>query len=271
MPDRARCSIWLLVLTTLAASTVNPTADFKDGTLGKRGSRLRHWPHTGPAPAAAACCYICGRQVHPHQAPEELRFVAIWATSCRHLSIIIRQRCFACRYTPELSRQCTHLVTTLQHATAKRPSAKLALAVHNAHKWQTYVVDIAWAEHCAAKGMQLPATEFLVPAISAAAAAEVTAHVMAAARTAADGKCQSAVLPHGNAAVCSTELRLPLRSLHEQAALRRSMQPPSPRPPSAKVTCARTPSATKICIHCVNALAALTHNNVAACAATTLA
>ena len=141
--------------------------------------------------------------------------------------------------------------------------------MHNALKWRTHVVDVAWAEHCAAKGTHLPETEFLVPAISAAAAAEVTAHIMAAARTAADRKCQSAVLPHGNAAVCSTELRLPLRSLHEQAALQRSMQPPSPRPPSAKVTRARTPSAINICIHCINAVVALTHDDVAACAATT--
>jgi BRCA1 C Terminus (BRCT) domain len=147
---------------------------------------------------------------------------------------------FVDRYTPELSRQCTHLVTTLQHATAKRPSTKLALAVHNAPKWRTHVVDVTWALNCSAKGTHLPETEFLVPAISAAAAAEVTAHVMAAARTAADGKCQSTVVAQGSVSTCSTDMRLPLRSLHEQAALRRSMQPPSPRPPAAKVLCVCT-------------------------------
>jgi hypothetical protein len=139
------------------------------------------------------------------------------------------------RYTPELSRQCTHLVTTQQDAAAQTPSTKLAMAAHNALKWQTHIVDVAWAFSCAAAGTRLSEADFSVPAISAAAAAEVTARVMAAARAAADGKCEGPAVASSSASIGGAKLRLPLRTLQEQTAKRRSMPPPSARPPSAKV------------------------------------
>lgn len=115
------------------------------------------------------------------------------------------------RYTANLNRGCTHLVTPdnsptgstssplhpgqkddettprqrrLQHQHAD-PSVKLALAVHNRAKWQTHIVGLDWVSECARRRMRLIEAHFAPPMCSKAAADAVTAEEMSRARRAA--------------------------------------------------------------------------------------
>ncbi|KAK9908407.1 hypothetical protein WJX75_007456 [Coccomyxa subellipsoidea] len=62
------------------------------------------------------------------------------------------------RYTPSLSRRCTHLVVS--HAADTATSKKLALALHNKAKWGTHIVFPDWITACAESRTRLPEQDF---------------------------------------------------------------------------------------------------------------
>ena len=65
---------------------------------------------------------------------------------------------FMHRYTPSLSRRCTHLVVSHDADTAT--SKKLALALHNKAKWGTHIVFPDWITACAESRTRLPEQDF---------------------------------------------------------------------------------------------------------------
>ncbi|CAL8469093.1 g8634 [Coccomyxa elongata] len=67
------------------------------------------------------------------------------------------------RYTPSLSRRCTHLVVS--HDADAASSRKLALALHNEAKWRTHIVTQAWITACSEGGMHLPEQDFAAPVL----------------------------------------------------------------------------------------------------------
>lgn len=125
------------------------------------------------------------------------------------------------RYTTELSRACTHLVTLeeptpLGHTPLRQrqndtngpsprsfakphqhadPSIKMALAVHNCAKWRTRIVGADWVAECARRRVRLIEAHFTPPLCSKEAADAVTAAEMARARAAASAP--SGAEPHG--------------------------------------------------------------------------
>ncbi|BDA45149.1 hypothetical protein COCOBI_06-6290 [Coccomyxa sp. Obi] len=67
------------------------------------------------------------------------------------------------RYTPSLSRRCTHLVVS--HDADAASSRKLALALHNRAKWRTHIVAPAWITACSEDGTCLPEQDFAAPVL----------------------------------------------------------------------------------------------------------
>ncbi len=70
-------------------------------------------------------------------------------------------QCCLHRYTPSLSRRCTHLVVS--HDADVASSKKLALALHNKPKWGTHIVSLEWISSCCQSSARLPETEFAFP------------------------------------------------------------------------------------------------------------
>ena len=62
------------------------------------------------------------------------------------------------RYSPELSRRCTHLVAPAQLFSSR----KLQLVFNNRGKWPTLAVTSAWLSECAAMGTRLAEAAFAV-------------------------------------------------------------------------------------------------------------
>lgn len=78
--------------------------------------------------------------------------------SCKSNSIFIM---WLYRYTPSLSRRCTHLVVSLDSDAAT--SRKLALALHNKDKWHTHIVTPAWITSCSQSSTRLEEQDFAAP------------------------------------------------------------------------------------------------------------
>ena len=62
------------------------------------------------------------------------------------------------RYSPGLSRECTHLVAAPESSPSS--SRKLALALQNRRTWRIHIVSPHWAPACATACKRLPEADF---------------------------------------------------------------------------------------------------------------
>lgn len=67
----------------------------------------------------------------------------------------------SCRYSPNLSRRCTHLLVS-SHAGAAAPSEKLSSALRNRHKWGLHLVSMGWLLCSTEHGARQPEASYAV-------------------------------------------------------------------------------------------------------------
>jgi hypothetical protein len=88
--------------------------------------------------------------------------------SCLPLAVRVRPLCLhpsPCRYSPNLSRRCTHLAVPRSALKAGAAcSHKLRSALRHEGQWGLHIVDLAWVEECDRAGRQLEEAPFRPPA-----------------------------------------------------------------------------------------------------------
>lgn len=84
------------------------------------------------------------------------------------LAVRVRPLCLhpsPCRYSPNLSRRCTHLAVPRSALKAGAAcSHKLRSALRHEGQWGLHIVDLAWVEECDRAGRQLEEAPFRPPA-----------------------------------------------------------------------------------------------------------
>ena len=66
----------------------------------------------------------------------------------------------SCRYSPNFSKRCTHLIVSTEHNDASQ--LKIYLASINKDKWHAHAVRLEWLMECASKQQQVGEEAFTV-------------------------------------------------------------------------------------------------------------